>query len=133
MNSLERKLFRLLKLFPVNRIRDIFDTTGRVQNELINSIIQNRPQEQIFDFAKSNFGYTKKHVYILSNGEINQRDVPQELINSLNPIEDVSINDQRELFYFTPVIYKAFLSDPLERVQIEFNFLSKLLLEMTIS
>lgn len=64
MNSLQSINNRLLRLFPVNFIKETFNSELRVQNDIINDIIERYDHNEIYSFTNNNINITKQSVYI---------------------------------------------------------------------
>lgn len=70
MNSIQSINNRLLRLFPVNFIKETFDSELRVQNDIINDIIERHDHNEIYSFANNNIHITKQSVYIYYNRNV---------------------------------------------------------------
>lgn len=55
---------RLLDLFAVNLLREYFDIEGKKGDEVIDEIISNQSQKEIYAFVSENLGTLHQHVHI---------------------------------------------------------------------
>nr|WP_321237203.1 hypothetical protein [uncultured Psychroserpens sp.] len=73
MNSKKELLNRLLRLYPYANVKDYFNEKSKNQSKLIDEILSQTSEQSVFDYCSSNFGYTRKHVYVFEkiSGKIN--------------------------------------------------------------
>ncbi|WP_298903284.1 hypothetical protein [uncultured Psychroserpens sp.] len=64
MNSKKELLNRVLRLYPYNNVKSHFGEKAKNRAELIDDILSQTPEEDIYDYCYSNFGFTRKHVHI---------------------------------------------------------------------
>lgn len=120
MNS-QRDLYkRLLRLFPIQHVREYFNETGR-QDDVNDSITGKSGYiSAVRTFAETHFSYTKQDIYILHNPRRNfpdfdVSDFPVEVLN------DVTANGERKLFCLPKITYTLLLlTEPPSKADVSF-------------
>ncbi|TBO36376.1 hypothetical protein [Pedobacter kyonggii] len=120
MNSQSDLYKRLLKLYPVKIVKEVFDPEGTTQAEIIEEIPINQPALAIRQFAIENHNYTKQHVYLYKiNAAFNRAGF------NLNAVpfdaESEIIQDGGYVFSFLPTVdYDVTLGDPYAETSLGF-------------
>ncbi|RKF36067.1 hypothetical protein BCY89_28015 [Sphingobacterium siyangense] len=78
MNNEENVLARLLKLYPVKVLSQVFDSKERLQEKIIKEVIDTYTVDSIKEFSYENFEITKQTVYVY---DIRNKYVHRENIN----------------------------------------------------
>jgi len=106
MNDTIEILKRLLKQFPIVKLREYFsiDVTG--QDHVIRDILlKSNNINDIFLFSEANFEYCKQHVYVFEYSGV----LPSDLkLNDTNYSYSSILNNKNTLTYFLPVSFKVF-------------------------
>lgn len=119
MNTETDLLTRLLRLFPVQFIKQTFNVTGSNQSEIIESIIQQNTPAGIRNFAMRNFNSTKQHIYIFSlNKAFNRNSF--DTANFPISIHEETVNNGLYEFRCLPIINFNTIVIPFEEAVIEY-------------
>lgn len=119
MNTVQDLMKRLLRLYPVKIVKEHFVQTGNSE-EVLNYLVNNRPENAIKDFAYTNIGSTKQHIYIfhLNNnfnvGGFNAAQFPYHIINQS------AIPNGIKLVICPIVSFNTVLGNPFQEVVLDF-------------
>lgn len=119
MNNSDDLMYRLLHLYPVRRVKEIFPVEVRRQDELIYEIISNQTTESIYQFAADNFNFTKQHVHIYAHNEFDLSNA--EAIFSVLPYKTDHMKEDKVFYLFMDQTYKVMLTNPPQESTIVFK------------
>jgi hypothetical protein len=111
-NRQDDKLFRLLHLFPIQTIREFFKVKGAGKSQVADAVLQNSTTEKIKEFARSNFGLTKQHVYLFASADM-EDDI--EIFD-----HDPEFSDDDYAFYLLPLRFQVLIADEPKRINLDF-------------
>lgn len=120
MNSHSDLYKRLLKLYPVKVVKDVFNPQGSTQTEIIPEVVAAQTPAAIRQFANDNHNYTKQHIFLYKLNTSFKR--PGFNFNGIpfDPESEI-IEDGGYVFKFLPTVnYDVTLGGPYEETQIEF-------------
>lgn len=120
MNSRDKVMSRVLNLFPVQIVKETFEKEGPLTEELLEEIVRNAKDIDIFEFTRNNLGFTKQHVYISTHDIEKLGELPEHLLTE-NTIRSTE-NDIIEYWDLYDVTYKVYLQEPYEVVNLEFKW-----------
>jgi len=120
MNSRNEVMSRVLKLFPVQIVKKEFEKEGALTEKLLEEIVGNVRDADIFEFTRNNFGFTRQHVYILTHDIRKLDELPERLLTE-NTIKSTT-NDIIEYCDLYDVNYKVYLQEPYEVKNLEFKW-----------
>jgi hypothetical protein len=121
---------RVLKLFPKHVIRDYFEGKKTKKGVLIQEIVPSVQDSNIFKFSYENFDFTKQHVYLLTHDIKKLDDLPKNIL--AGNVQRNAGKDAVEYYGLYSVVYKVFLQDPYESVDLVFQCPLRLILNKGI-
>jgi len=112
MNSIPLLLSRLLRLFPVNHLKDKFESEERLQDNIIGDILLKNNQQGINDFVVDNIDFTKKsvHVYSIKNKYQHKQNISSNDLG-LEILSQTSANGVFSLIGYHKLKYDAIIYD----------------------
>jgi len=124
MNSDNNILYRLLKLFPVQTLRENFLVKTKTQNSIINEIVQKYQPEEIYNFSYNFFNYTRQHIYFFINDNKNLNLFESPLLSSVPLFKNNKTDSEITQFYFYNTTYSVIIvadGDNFSRENIDFK------------
>jgi hypothetical protein len=113
MNTQSEVLARLLRLFPVKKIKERWEKKGN-KDDLSAEIASKKPPNAIYDFAEQHAGLTKQLICVRANNDIRLSDLPDTVIPSAKWVSHNPRSSKVEYFYLLDLIYNVILQAPLE-------------------
>ena len=118
MNSRDEVMFRMVQLFPKNIVKGYFKEEIKKDASLL-EVIKRTEDADIFEFVRSNFDFTKQHVYVLKHGIKKLNNLPKYILN--RDAMKYTGEGIIEYYDFYDVRYKIYLQEPYEVVNLVFK------------
>lgn len=129
MNSHEDVLARLLRLFPVDIVRERFPGIPGYQDELIKSIIEQHDERAILNFSFDNFDYSKQHIYLFKHDINDLSSLPESLLKNIESQFRNLDESSLTFFYWLDLRYDVILINPIEQTFIDFKWPVKVVID----
>jgi len=112
MNSTQLLLSRLLRLFPVNHLKEVFDSEEKLQDNIITDILSKSKEQGINDFVIENIDFTKKsvHIYHIKNKYQHRKNITSQDLG-LEILSQITSKGMFTLIGFHKLKYDATIYD----------------------
>jgi hypothetical protein len=128
MNTQADILARLLRLFPVKKIKDNWEKKGN-KDDLVADIAGKSSASSIYNFAEQNSGLTKQLICVRRNEKTPIKDLPDAVLSSAAWSCSDTKPSRAQYFYLVDLIYNVILQDPLEKTELRFKWPVKVVFE----
>ncbi len=132
MNSDNNILYRLLKLYPVQTLKENFLVKTKTQNSIIQEIVLKYQPEEIYNFSYKFFNYTRQHIYFFNNDTKDLNLFETALLSTVPLFKNTKSDGEITQFYFYNTTYSVIIvadRDNFSRTDIDF----KVPMKMTIT
>ena len=117
MNSKKELLNRVLRLYPYANLKSHFGEKTKSRDKLIDDILSQTTEDDIYRYCHSNFGFTRKHVYVFDkiSGGI---DLSTSFDVLFSKVESTSIGIEH--FYMIKANHRIKVIEPYQ--ELDFSF-----------
>ncbi|MFM2306162.1 MAG: hypothetical protein RLZZ367_831 [Bacteroidota bacterium] len=120
MNAPRNLIERLLKLYPVDYLKEQFNIVGGNQSTVIETVLAQNTQDALKNFSIHNLNRTKQHIYIFTADNNFTR---QHVLSDNLPINKVSQNSTggiHTVFGYNTVGFESVVLNPFEETILRF-------------
>lgn len=124
MNSDNKILYRLLKLFPVHTLRENFLVKAKKQDLIIKEIVVKYQPEEIYNFSYKFFNYTRQHIHFFINDTKDLNLFKTALLSTVPLFNKNKTDNEITQFYFYDTTYSVIIvadRDNYSRTDIDFK------------